>query len=231
MADYADVVVERATAHAPRPLVLCGWSLGGLVVLMTAERLRPDLVVLLEPSPPAEVQGSDPGLPLIVGTFDPEGAYGPFPEGVPARPESALARAERKRGISVPSLFVPIGRGLRSGVSRGQGSSHRRSLWLGNAGVPGTRPLGPRPRRTHSRGARLHDRSPLGLTLPIRQRRAPAGARAAIRRVRGRRFRRHARAWSRTYPCASRPRHTSTAPGRGASRPARNPPGSARSRG
>ena len=78
MADYADVVVERATAHAPRPLVLCGWSLGGLVVLMAAERLRPDLVVLLEPSPPAEVQGSDPGLPLVFGTFDPEGAYGLF---------------------------------------------------------------------------------------------------------------------------------------------------------
>lgn len=104
MADYADVVVERATAHAPRPLVLCGWSLGGLVVLMAAERLRPDLVVLLEPSPPAEVQGSDPGLPLVFGTFDPEGTYGPFPEGVPARPESARARAERKRGISVPAL-------------------------------------------------------------------------------------------------------------------------------
>jgi pimeloyl-ACP methyl ester carboxylesterase len=103
MADYAGVV-EGATAHTPRPLVLCGWSLGGLAVLMAAERVRPDLVVLLEPSPPAEVQGSDPGLPLAFGTFDPEAAYGPFPEGVPARPESAVARAERKRGISVPSL-------------------------------------------------------------------------------------------------------------------------------
>ena len=36
MADYARVV-ERATTRAPRPLVLCGWSLGGLVVLMAAE--------------------------------------------------------------------------------------------------------------------------------------------------------------------------------------------------
>jgi pimeloyl-ACP methyl ester carboxylesterase len=106
MADYAGVV-ERASADAPRPLVLCGWSLGGLVVLMAAERVRPDLVVLLEPSPPAEVQGSDPGLPLVFGTYNPEGAYGPFPEGVPARPESAAARAERKRGISVPSLSCP----------------------------------------------------------------------------------------------------------------------------
>jgi pimeloyl-ACP methyl ester carboxylesterase len=106
MADYAGVV-ERASADAPRPLVLCGWSLGGLVVLMAAERLRPDLVVLIEPSPPAEVQGSDPGQPLVFGTFDPEAAYGPFPEGVPARPESAVARAEPKRGISVPSRSCP----------------------------------------------------------------------------------------------------------------------------
>ncbi len=37
--------------------------------------------------------------------FDPEGVYGPFP--VRARPESTLARAERKRGISVPSLPYP----------------------------------------------------------------------------------------------------------------------------
>lgn len=29
---------------------------------------------------------------------------GSGPEGVPARPESAVSRAERKRGISVPSL-------------------------------------------------------------------------------------------------------------------------------
>jgi pimeloyl-ACP methyl ester carboxylesterase len=106
MTDYTGVI-ERATTRVPRPLVLCGWSLGGLVVLMAAERVRPDLVVLLEPSPPAEVQGSDPGLPLVFGTYNPERAYGPFPEGVPARPESAAARAERKRGISVPSLSCP----------------------------------------------------------------------------------------------------------------------------
>ncbi len=106
MADYA-AVVERASARVPRPLVLCGWSLGGLAVLMAAARARPDLVVLLEPSPPAEVQGSDPRMPLVPGTFDPEVAYGPFPEGFPARPESTVARSERKRGISVPSLPCP----------------------------------------------------------------------------------------------------------------------------
>jgi pimeloyl-ACP methyl ester carboxylesterase len=106
MTDYAGEV-ERAAKGVPRPLVLCGWSLGGLAVLMAAGRARPDLVVLLEPSPPAEVQGSDPGMPLVPGTFDSEAVYGPFPEGVPARPESTVARAERKRGISVPSLSCP----------------------------------------------------------------------------------------------------------------------------
>jgi len=74
---------------------------------MAAERARPNLVVLLEPSPPAEVQGSDPATAVVTGTFDPEAAYGPFPQGVPARPESTLARAERKRGINVPSLSCP----------------------------------------------------------------------------------------------------------------------------
>jgi pimeloyl-ACP methyl ester carboxylesterase len=106
MYDYAGIV-ERATAEVPRPLVLCGWSLGGLVVLMAAKQARPDLILLIEPSPPAEVQGSNRELPLVFGTFDPEAAYGPFPEGVRARPESAIARAERKRGISVPSLSCP----------------------------------------------------------------------------------------------------------------------------
>jgi pimeloyl-ACP methyl ester carboxylesterase len=106
MSDYAGIV-ERASAETARPLVLCGWSLGGLVVLMAAARTRPDLVVLVEPSPPAEVQGSDPELRLVFGTFDPEAAYGPFPAGVRARPESALARAERKRGIRVSPLSCP----------------------------------------------------------------------------------------------------------------------------
>jgi pimeloyl-ACP methyl ester carboxylesterase len=106
MADYAGVVV-RATADAARPLILCGWSLGGLAVLMAAERAGPDLIIVLEPSPPAEVQGSDPGLPVVAGSFDPEAVYGLFPHGVPARPESTVARAERKRGIRVPSLPCP----------------------------------------------------------------------------------------------------------------------------
>ena len=41
------------------------------------------------------------------GILDPEEVYGPFPMDVRARPESLLARMERKRGLSVPSLSCP----------------------------------------------------------------------------------------------------------------------------
>src|SRR5439155_3166557 len=41
------------------------------------------------------------------GVFDPERVYGRFPPGFPAGPESELARGERKRGLSVPSLPCP----------------------------------------------------------------------------------------------------------------------------
>jgi pimeloyl-ACP methyl ester carboxylesterase len=102
-ADYADKVADAA-ATLPAPVSLCGWSMGGLVVLQAAGRLRPHSVILLEPSPPAEVQGYNADAEVAQGTFDPEAVYGPFPAGIRARPESARARAERKRGISVPGL-------------------------------------------------------------------------------------------------------------------------------
>src|SRR5205085_12330733 len=47
------------------------------------------------------------GVVPVAGTFDPEVVYGAFPAGVRARLESSLARAERKRGISVPRLPCP----------------------------------------------------------------------------------------------------------------------------
>jgi pimeloyl-ACP methyl ester carboxylesterase len=103
MADYADRVVGEA-AKLATPVALCGWSLGGLVVLQAAERVAPHSVILLEASAPAEIQGFNADADLTQGTFDPEAVYGPFPPGVRARPESSLARGERKRGISVPSL-------------------------------------------------------------------------------------------------------------------------------
>jgi pimeloyl-ACP methyl ester carboxylesterase len=100
--DYASRVAAAADA-LDAPVALCGWSMGGLVVLQAAERVQPHAVVLLEASPPAEVQGATNVEP-VDGTFDPEEAYGPFPQGMRPRLESLRARGERKRGISVPSL-------------------------------------------------------------------------------------------------------------------------------
>lgn len=106
MSNYEAAVV-CAAGLLPRPLALCGWSMGGLATMMAARRVEPEALVLLEPSPPAEVQGVDESVSLDEGTFGPEQAYGSFPPGVAARAESALARAERKRGVSVPSLPSP----------------------------------------------------------------------------------------------------------------------------
>lgn len=76
-------------------------------MLQAAEEVGPHSVVLLESSPPAEAQGVDESVEPRPGVFDPEEVYGAFPAGVQARPESLLARLERKRGISVPSLACP----------------------------------------------------------------------------------------------------------------------------
>ena len=64
-------------------------------------------MILPEPSAPAEVQGYNPDVRLIDGAFDPEAEYGAFPDGIPARPEALLARAQPKRGISIESLSCP----------------------------------------------------------------------------------------------------------------------------
>jgi pimeloyl-ACP methyl ester carboxylesterase len=103
MQHYADAVVEAAQS-LPRPVALCGWSMGGLVALLAAAEVRAAALVLLEPSPPAEVQGADATVDVEGGLFDPETVYGRFPDGVRARPESARARSERKRGISAPTV-------------------------------------------------------------------------------------------------------------------------------
>ena len=106
MSNYAAVVVRGAERLA-RPLALCGWSSGGLAAMLAARQAEADLLILLETSPPGEVQGFDDSVPLGPGTFDPEATYGAFPPGMRARPESSLACAERKRGVSVPSLPCP----------------------------------------------------------------------------------------------------------------------------
>jgi pimeloyl-ACP methyl ester carboxylesterase len=106
MSNYAAVIV-RATEWLPRPVALCGWSSGGLAAMMAARQAEADFLILLEASAPGEVQGFDESVPLRAGTFDPEETYGAFPPGMRARPESLLARAERKRGVSVPELPCP----------------------------------------------------------------------------------------------------------------------------
>lgn len=103
MQNYA-AAVSGAAELLGRPLALVGWSMGGLAAMIAAARTRPAALVLLEPSAPAEVQGMHPEVELRPGTFDGEAEYGGFPAGMRARPESVLARAERKRGISVPVL-------------------------------------------------------------------------------------------------------------------------------
>ena len=99
-----EAVATRAHDGIERPFALMGWSMGGLVAMMAARRLAPDALVLLEPSPAGESAAFDERVSPTEGTYDPEAAYGPFPRGIRSRPESALARAERRRGISVSSL-------------------------------------------------------------------------------------------------------------------------------
>ena len=81
MSNYAAAVV-RAADLLPRPVALCGWSMGGLAAMIAARQAGAERLVLLEPSPPAEAQGFDDSVPLQTGTFDPEEAYGRFPAGM-----------------------------------------------------------------------------------------------------------------------------------------------------
>lgn len=106
MSDYRRALVT-ASVELPRPLALCGWSMGGLVALISAAEIDPARIVLLEASPPSEVQGTEESIVPRVGVFDPEEAYGAFPDGMAKRPESQFARDERKRGLSIPILACP----------------------------------------------------------------------------------------------------------------------------
>jgi pimeloyl-ACP methyl ester carboxylesterase len=96
-----EAVATRACDGLGRPFALLGWSMGGLVAMLAARRVEPDALVLLEPSPPGE---SANGEVPDEGLYDPEEAYGPFPDGMQARPESRYARAEREHGIIVASV-------------------------------------------------------------------------------------------------------------------------------
>ena len=106
MRNYAAAVAARANL-LPAPHAICGWSMGGLAAMMSADLADAKRLVLLEPSAPAEVLGLRDAPAPEEGTFDPLEAYGLPRQGVATRPESTLARAERKRGVSVPDLPCP----------------------------------------------------------------------------------------------------------------------------
>jgi hypothetical protein len=106
-----DVRLRRGCG-VPRPGATAGRRLlrlehGRSRGLAGGSQVQPHSVVLLESSPPGETQGFDPDVRPAHGLFDPEELYGAFPQGIRSRPESARARADRKRGISVPSLPAP----------------------------------------------------------------------------------------------------------------------------
>ena len=102
MEDYVDQVVIAAGGIHDRP-VLVGWSMGGLVAMMAAAKLRASKLVLIEPSPTVEVVGEHREVEIPAsGTYGAE-VYGGLGE-LQERPESAVARAQRKRGISIPEL-------------------------------------------------------------------------------------------------------------------------------
>lgn len=106
MLNYAAVLYRTAELFPP-PRALCGWSMGGLAAMMAAGPAGAARLAVLEPSPPAEIQGHDPRVELQEGMYDGPAVYGAFPDGIGARPESSLARAERRRGIDVPALPCP----------------------------------------------------------------------------------------------------------------------------
>ena len=103
MLNYEAAVACAAGLLTP-PLAVVGWSMGGLAAMLAAHRVEAEALVLLEASPPGEVQGFHERPTPEPGTFDPEQVYGSFPPGVRARTESLLARTERRRGVSVPTL-------------------------------------------------------------------------------------------------------------------------------
>lgn len=105
MGDYVEQVISAAGG---REVALCGWSMGGLVALMAAERLPVTALIAIEPSLPLPLHPGQPDRPLRTGTYDAEAAYGPLPPRLPHRAESQFAADERHRGIEVDPLDVPV---------------------------------------------------------------------------------------------------------------------------
>lgn len=84
-----EAAIACDAALVPRPLCLVGRGMGGLVAIMAARRVEPAALVLVGPWPAAEAGGYE--------DVEPAGS----------RPESELAVAECRRGISVASVSAP----------------------------------------------------------------------------------------------------------------------------
>ncbi len=123
MRDYADDL-RTVVGGLPRPPVLVGWSMGGLVAMMVAAKGDVAACVGLAPSMPAARR--DPTVELREGEFGPDeyGITSDDPGDQPAMPdldederrvalaslcrESRYARDERAAGVVVESLRCPL---------------------------------------------------------------------------------------------------------------------------
>ena len=123
MEEYAADVSSLAEQLSQRPVVM-GWSMGGLVAMMVAQKEEISACVALEPSAPAH--RIDKSVRLRPGEFAPE-EYGITSDDVDYQPtmldldreerrvaldslgcESRYARDERKAGIVIESLNSPL---------------------------------------------------------------------------------------------------------------------------
>jgi pimeloyl-ACP methyl ester carboxylesterase len=111
MSDYADDV-RTLVRELPRPPVLVGWSMGGLVAMMAAAGGSATACVGLAPSVPA--LSRDASLPLRRGTFGPEeyGIVSRDPAQQPAMPD--LDQDERGRALTalVPAITAWMERSI-----------------------------------------------------------------------------------------------------------------------
>ncbi len=86
-ADY-ETQVRRWTERAPRPWVVVGASLGGILALTTQDDIRPDAIILVNPAPPANFRpptSNPPNLEII------RWANGPLKDTEDAMPDSDRA--------------------------------------------------------------------------------------------------------------------------------------------
>ena len=144
MEDYAADVEATIAGLRDRP-VLMGWSMGGLVAMIVAERGNAAGCICLAPSMPA--RSVDEAAPLREGVFGPEeyGILNSDPADQPAMTdlnleeraialqslswESRYARDQRARGVVINFLSCPLL--LITGEADSQWPEERyRDLWL-----------------------------------------------------------------------------------------------------